>query len=80
VGVRGQVVKTIDGVLGRSWIHLRDGSGSDLLRTNDLTITTQESAKLGDLLLVEGMLRIDRDVGAGYVYPVLLEDAEIKER
>ena len=57
------------------WLHLRDGTGSE--GTNDLTITTSAVAKAGDLVTVSGVLELDKDFGAGYVYSVIIENAEI---
>jgi len=75
VRVRGVVVRTVPGVLGRSFVHLRDGSGDAAQGTHDLTITTLEQPEAGQTVLLEGRLTVDRDFGAGYRYPVLLEDA-----
>lgn len=75
VRVRGVVVRTVPGVLGRSFVHLRDGSGDAAQGTHDLTVTTAEQPEPGQTVLYEGTLAVDRDFGAGYRYPVLLEDA-----
>jgi hypothetical protein len=77
VEVRGQVVKFTPGVMGKNWIHLRDGSGSAADGTNDVTVTTKAEAKVGDVVLVKGVVRIDRDLGSGYAYKVLVEDATL---
>jgi hypothetical protein len=61
--------------MGKNWIHLRDGTGSE--GSNDLTVTTDGSAKIGDTVLVRGALVADKDFGHGYKYPVLIEDAQI---
>jgi hypothetical protein len=78
VSVRAQVVKVIPQVLGRCWLHLRDGSGSKEAKDHDLTVTTTARAAVGDIVLVTGTLRLDREVGPGYAYPVLLEDAAVE--
>lgn len=76
VKVRGQVVKSTSGVMGRNWLHIQDGSAEDA--NGDLTITTAvEGVKVGDTILVEGTTVVDRDFGAGYRYEVLLEDAAV---
>jgi hypothetical protein len=77
VEVRGQVVKFTPGVMGKNWIHLRDGTGSTADGTNDVTVTTKAEAKVGDVVLVKGVVRIDRDLGSGYAYKVLIEDATL---
>ena len=77
VTVKGQVVKFSPGIMGRNWIHLRDGTGSGDKNTNDVTITTQDDVKVGDLVTVKGTIRLDKDFGAGYAYPVIVEDAKV---
>jgi hypothetical protein len=77
VTVRGKVVKYNEKILGKNWLHLRDGSGSDADRTNDITVTTQDSAKVGDIVTVKGTLRLSRDFGSGYTYPVIIEEAKV---
>jgi len=79
VTVRGKVVKFNQGVLGRNWIHLQDGSGNPKKGTHDLTFTTQGKAAVGDLVTLKGMVRINRDFGSGYFYEVLVEDAALLE-
>ncbi|HEY6101344.1 MAG TPA: nucleotide-binding protein, partial [Anaeromyxobacter sp.] len=39
VTVRGKVVKFNEGIMGRNWVHLRDGTGA-AGKDNDITITT----------------------------------------
>jgi hypothetical protein len=77
VSVRGKVVKYNAGIMGRNWIHLRDGSGSRDKKDDDITVTTTEAAAMGDVVVVRGTVHLDRDFGAGYAYPVILEDAKI---
>jgi hypothetical protein len=73
--VRGKVVKFTPKIMGKNWLHLQDGSGSE--GTNDLTVTTDAMVKVGDLVLVNGMVSVDRDFGYGYSYDVIVEDAEV---
>ena len=75
VAVQGQVVKVNLGIMGKNWIHLRDGSGEGA--TADLTVTTTETAAVGDVVVARGTLRLDKDFGAGYRYTVVLEDAKL---
>lgn len=75
VKVNGQVVKYNAGIMGKNWIHLRDGSGT--ATNNDILVTTAAPAKVGDLVTVSGVVRNDKDFGAGYSYKVLIEDATL---
>jgi hypothetical protein len=76
VTIRAKVVKYNEGIMGRNWIHIRDGSGS-AGKDNDLTVTTAEKAAVGDVVVVKGTVRVDKDFGAGYAYPVIVEDAKL---
>lgn len=76
VAVRGQVVK-FTAVMGRNFLHLRDGSGSAEKKDNDVTVTTNDQAAVGDVVTARGVVAVDKDFGAGYAYPVLVEDAKL---
>jgi hypothetical protein len=73
--VRGRVVKFNAGIMGRNWIHIRDGSGSE--GSNDLTVTTGDTAKVGDLVVIRGRVKTDQDFGHGYSYDLLIEEAKV---
>jgi hypothetical protein len=73
--IRGKVVKYNGGIMGKNWIHLKDGTGSE--GSNDLAVTTKAEAKVGDTVLVRGNVVTDKDYGYGYKYPVIIEDAEV---
>jgi ribosomal protein S17 len=75
VAVRGRVVKFNAMIMGKNWLHVRDGSGAE--GTNDLTVTTATKVKVGDLVLVTGVLKTDRDFGGGYKYSLIVEDATV---
>lgn len=77
VTVRGKVVKYNSGIMGRNWLHLRDGSGSVEGKDHDITVTTNDPAARGDVVVVKGVVAVDRDFGAGYTYPVIVEDAKV---
>ncbi len=76
IKVRGKVVKFSPEIMGKNWIHVQDGSGSE--GSNDLTITTSGVAKQGDTVLVSGVVVADKDFGYGYKYSVMIEDAAVK--
>jgi hypothetical protein len=78
VTIRAKIVKYNEGIMGRNWIHIRDGSGT-AGKDNDLTVTTTEKASVGDVVLVTGTVRIEKDFGAGYSYPVIVEDAKLSK-
>jgi hypothetical protein len=75
VSVRGVVVKYNSGIMGSNWLHIKDGSGA--AGTDDLTLTTQATAKVGDTVLIEGVVALDKNFGAGYKYDLIVEDAKV---
>ncbi len=79
VVVRGKVVKVNNEIMGKNWFHLQDGSGVAKDGTNDLTITSSATVKLGDIVTVSGTLAIDKDFGAGYAYDAIVEDAKVTD-
>jgi len=74
VRVRGKVIKFTAGVMGRNWLHIRDSSTMD-----DLTVTTDGTAAIDAVVVVEGKLALDKDFGFGYVYPLIVEDATVAQ-
>ena len=76
VKVKGQVTKYTPGVMGKNWIHIQDGT--DFKGKFDLTVTTSSEVKMGDVVTLEGKVALDKDLGYGYFFDVLLEDAALK--
>ena len=70
VVVRGKVAKSLSGIMGKNWIHLREGS-------DDLTLTPAEVVKVGEVVTLEGVVRLDKDFGSGYKYAMIVEDARV---
>ena len=78
VTVRGTVVKFNGGIMDRNWLHIQDGSGTAAAHDNDLTITTDDAARVGDVVTVTGIIGTNKDFGAGYAYDVIVEKAALK--
>jgi hypothetical protein len=76
VAVRGKVVKYNAGILGKNWIHLKDGTGA--AGSDDITVTTMGTAAVGDVVTLRGVVHLDKDFGAGYAYGVIIEDAAVE--
>jgi len=73
VKIRGKVTKVNRGILGKNWIHIQDGT--EAAGNYDLTLTTHEDANVGDVVVVEGKITLNKDFGSGYKYDVIMEDA-----
>jgi hypothetical protein len=76
VKVKGVVVKVNENVMGINWIHIQDGTSGDG-NNYDLLVTSDANAKVGQTIVAEGKVISDKDFGAGYYYPVLLEKSKI---
>ena len=73
IKITGQVVKYNSAILNKNWAHLQDGTEHD--GNYDITITTTDQVKVGDIATFEGTVVLDKDFGAGYLYEMLIEDA-----
>jgi hypothetical protein len=80
VEIRGQVVKVSSGIMGKNWIHIQDGTGSEKKKTHNLVCTSStDTADVGDVITISGTLIKDRDFGGGYKYAVIIEDATVSK-
>ena len=77
VSLRGKVVKYNSNILGWNFIHIQDGSGDAADGSNDLTVTSKTETAVGDTVVLTGTIILDKDFGASYSFPVLMEDASI---
>ncbi|AKJ94034.1 MULTISPECIES: hypothetical protein [Thioalkalivibrio] len=77
VRLEGIVGRVNEDIMGRNFIHFVDGTGSE---GDYITVTSTELPEVGDRVLVTGTLILDRDFGAGYSYPVILEGAKFTEQ
>ncbi|MFH1851871.1 MAG: DNA-binding protein [Candidatus Neomarinimicrobiota bacterium] len=75
IRLRGEVVKFNANIMGRNWLHIQDGTGSD--GDFDLTVTTSATAAVGDVVIIDGFVAVDQDFGFGYKYALIVEDAKI---
>ena len=77
VTVSGKVVRYSAAIMKKNWVHIQDGTKDN--GKYDLTVSTQDSVKVGDIVTFQGVAAVNIDVGAGYFYEVLLIDAKLKK-
>jgi hypothetical protein len=75
IRVKGQVTKINEQIMGKNWIHIQDGTDSE--GVFDLTVTTNQTASVGQTMTFEGKIALDKDFGYGYFYSVLMEEGQI---
>ena len=73
VALRAKVMKVSENILGKNWITLEDGTVT--APDNKLLATSSEIAEIGDLVTVTGVVKTNVDLGSGYNYSVLIEEA-----
>ena len=71
----GKVVKFMPEIMSKNWIHLQDGSSYNGF--NDITITTSMKVKVDEIVTLKGTVVLNKDLGSGYKYDVLIEDAVV---
>lgn len=73
VSLRAKVIKVSENIMGMNWITLQDGTGT---APNDkLIATSSELVTVGEVVTAKGLLKNDVDLGYGYQYAALLEEA-----
>ena len=75
ISAKGKVVKVNNGIMGRNFVHLQDGTGD--VNSNNLVVTSNQTAKVGEEVIISGVVVVNRDFGSGYAYPLLIEEASI---
>ncbi len=73
VTARAKVMKVSKNILGKNWITMSDGSGK--APDDKIVVATLETPAIGDVLTASGVLKTNVNLGAGYLYKVVIEDA-----
>lgn len=73
VEITGTCTKINEAILGRNWLHLKDGTADG----QDLVVTSSDAVDPGSEITVRAIVQLNRDFGAGYSYEVLLEEGKI---
>lgn len=73
--ISGIVMKYNEAIMNTNWIHIQDGSGGN--EVLDLTLTSTAKVRVGDTVVVKGVVTLNKDFGAGYKYDVIIENAKL---
>jgi len=76
VQISGKCTKLNPNIMGRNWIHLKDGSMDEY----DLVITSEHAVPEGHIVTMKGIVVLDKDFGAGYKYDLIIENGQIVQR
>ena len=75
VTVTGKVVKVNNGIMRRNFLHVQDGTGGK--DSNNLVVTSSQTAQKGQKVTITGTVVLDTDFGMGYKYPLLVEKSSV---
>ena len=73
VQISGICTKVNANIMGKNWIHIKDGSKDEY----DLVITSNTFVKEGDEITMKAVVSLNKDFGAGYTYDLILEEGII---
>ena len=71
IEISGLCTKVNTNIMDRNWIHLK----ADEDAAEELVATSKEAPAVGETIVLHAIVRLNKDFGAGYVYPILLEEA-----
>ncbi|WP_187648428.1 GW dipeptide domain-containing protein [Nitrosophilus labii] len=74
VKVKGKVTKVSRGIMGKDWVHITDDGKDDLVITSP-----SANVETGEVVTVIGILKTDVDLGYGYFFPVIIEEAKFEK-
>lgn len=78
IKVHGNVTKVNSNIMGKTWVHIEDGTGSE--GSDNIIFTSKnDSTTVGAVVTAQGTVMIDMDFGSGYFYSVIIEDSSFFE-
>jgi hypothetical protein len=58
----------------------QDGTGNAADGDNDITVTGETEASVGDVMTVTAIVAVNKDLGSGYNYPVIVEHSTVVKK
>ena len=73
IQLSGTCVKVNPNIMDRNWLHIQDGSKDDY----DLVVTSNTFVPEGSDITIRGLVVLNKDFGAGYMYELIVENGEL---
>ncbi len=70
IQISGECVKVNPNIMGRNWMHFKDGSQDEY----DLVVTSDLAVPEGHVVTMQATVALNKDFGAGYRYDIILEN------
>ncbi len=78
VTVKGKVVKVSPNIMGKTWVHIQDGTGKE--GTDKIIFTSKnQTALVGTDVTAQGVVNLDVNLGSGYFYSILVEESTFSD-
>jgi hypothetical protein len=77
IQAEGKVVKANNGIKGYNFVHVQDGSGKPDVGNHNLIVRSKQTANVGDNVTISGTVVVNKDFGAGYFYPLIIEEGTV---
>jgi len=77
VQVRARVMKVSKNIMGKNWVTLADGTGK--APDDKIVATSQNVPEVGDVVVASGTLKTNVNLGSGYQYRAIIEDAKFSK-
>jgi len=74
VVTRAKVMKVSKNIMGKNWITLSDGTGK--APDDKIVATSQDVPEVGDVVSASGTLKTNVNLGSGYQYRAIVENAK----
>lgn len=75
IRAQGKVIKANNGIRGHNFVHIQDGTGE--AGANTLIVRSKQTADVGSQVTISGLVVVNKDFGAGYFYPLIIEEATV---
>ena len=76
IQLNGVVTRYNPNIMNINWVHIQDGSEFDGKKY--IAMTTAAEVTIGDTIRIKGKVSLDKDLGRGYVYDILVENVVIE--
>lgn len=72
---KAKVTKYTPSIMQKNWLHVTNET--ETKEKIDLVVTTNDETKAGEVVKIEGLLTVNKNLGSGYFFPIIIEDAKV---
>lgn len=68
----GVITKSSQNIMGKNWYHIGENG-----KKYDVVVSSADIFNQNDMVTVEGVITLNKNIGAGYTFPVFIEDGKL---